>query len=168
MFVLIWNASWTAPRFAPSIYYERVGFFTGCLSFIVALLGMVIGSPSTSNRWIGPQLGWLSGAAVYAHAYGFVCSGVWLRVLTQCACNFHQNSSTSVSLHLLSLSLCLSFEFRVLSIIASTAVLCLWLRMIFLWTKFLDLNIKLLSKYNWMPPPMEIKIQDDIIRTSVV
>lgn len=140
-----------------------------CLSFIVALLGMVIGSPSTSNRWIGPQLGWLSGAAVYAHAYGFVCSGVWLRVLAQRACNSHQNNSTSVSLHLLSLSLCLSFEFRVLSIIANTAVLCRWLRMVFLWTKFLDLYIKLLSKYNRMhPPPMEIKIQDDTIRTSVV
>lgn len=36
-----------------------------CHSFILALLGMVIGSQSTSNRWIGPRPGWLSGAAVY-------------------------------------------------------------------------------------------------------
>lgn len=93
-----------------------------CHSFILALLGMVIGSQSTSDRWIGPQPGWLSGAAVYACVYSFVCGGVRLCMLTLYAC-----CSRRTTAHLFHSISSLSFEFWVLSIIASTAVLCSWL-----------------------------------------
>lgn len=93
-----------------------------CHSFILALLGMVIGSQSTSSRWIGPRPGWLSGAAVYARVSSFVCGGVWLCVLTLYAC-----CSLRTTAHLYHSISSLSFEFWVLSIIASTAVFCPWL-----------------------------------------
>lgn len=55
-----------------NLQWEWVSSQPVCHSFILALFGMVIGYQSTSNRWIGPQLGWLSGAAVYAHVWWFM------------------------------------------------------------------------------------------------
>lgn len=52
-----------------NLQWEWVSSQPVCYSFILALLGMVIGYQSTSNRWIGPQPGWLSGAAVYGHVW---------------------------------------------------------------------------------------------------
>lgn len=118
--VLIWDGSWTASRFVPSICYTSSQAV--CHSSILALLGMVIGSQSTSNRWIGPRPRWLSGGAVCARVYSFVGGGVWLCVLTLYAC-----CSLRTTAHLFHSISSLSFEFWVLSIIASTAVLCPWL-----------------------------------------
>lgn len=91
---------------------EQASSHAVCRSFILALLGMVIGSQSTSNRWIGSRPGWLSGAAVYARVYSCVCV-----VVRGCACSpsmhaaLSLNNSTSVSLHLLFLIWIFSFFF---------------------------------------------------------
>lgn len=69
------------PRTCPiHLVWEWLSAQAACHSFIPALLGMMIGSQSTSNRWIGAQLGWLSGAAVYARVLS-VASGVHVRAL---------------------------------------------------------------------------------------
>ena len=118
-----------------------------CHSFILALLGMVIGSQSTSNRWIGPQPGWWSGSAVYARVYRFMCGGVRLCVLTLYACCsrrttahlFHSISPLSLIWILSSLNHCQCC-------CAQFPASGLQSRTVFLWTSTLDLAIKLLSR----------------------
>lgn len=56
---------------------ESVSSQAVCHSFILALLGMVIGSQSTSNGWIGPQLVWLRASAVSARVHSFVFGVAW-------------------------------------------------------------------------------------------
>lgn len=109
------------PKICPiNLLWEWVSSQAVCRSFILALLGMVIGSQSTSNRWIGPRLGWLSGAAVYARVYLCVCWCMAVRASLICML-LSANNSTSVSLHLLSLIWIWS------SLIGITVVLRPWL-----------------------------------------
>lgn len=122
MFASIWDASWTAPRFVSSIYHEGVGLFTGCLPFFHSgPVGNGDWIPVNQHRWIGPRPRWLSGAAVYARVYSFVCGGAWLCMPTLYACY-----SLWTTAHLCH-SISSLIEFWVLSIIASTAVLRPWL-----------------------------------------
>lgn len=106
------------PEICPiNLPWESVSSQAVCHSFILAQLGMVIGSQSTSNRWIGPRLGWLRGAAVGARVYSFVCGGAWPCTLARharCCC-------LQTTAHLCHSISSLSFEFGVLSIIAGTA-----------------------------------------------
>lgn len=79
-----------------------------CHSFIVALLGMVIGSQSTSNRLIGFRPGRSSGPALCARVFSFV-RGVGSYPVCML---LSLSNSTSVSLNLLSLlSSCFSLFF---------------------------------------------------------
>lgn len=66
------NQSQTCPI---HLVWEWLSSQAGCHSFTPALLGMMIGSQSTSKRWIGAQPGWLSGAAVYARVQKRFASG---------------------------------------------------------------------------------------------
>lgn len=114
-----------------NLWCESVASQAGCHSFILALLGMVIGSQSTSNGWIGPQLVWLRAFAGSACARCFVFGGAWLCTLALFARHClhttarlcHSIFPLSLSPLLTSPSPCLSFEFGVLSIITSTAAL---------------------------------------------
>lgn len=73
------NQSRTCPI---NLEWEWLSSQAVCHSFIPALLGMMIGSQSTSNRWIGAQLGWLSGAAVYARVQSVASGGARPCMLT--------------------------------------------------------------------------------------
>lgn len=150
MFVSIWDASWTAPRFVSSIYHEGVGLFTGCLPFFHSgPVGNGDWIPVNQHRWIGPRPRWLSGAAVYARVYSFVCGGAWHCVPTLYACcslwtTAHLCHSISSLIWILSsLNHC---QYCCAPSLAS------WMqrRMVFLWTSILDFAIKLLSRHSWI------------------
>lgn len=79
------NQSRTCPI---NLVWEWLSSQAVCHSFIPALLGMMIGSQSTSNRWIAAQLGWLSGTAVYARVQSVASGGARPCVLTLYACLF--------------------------------------------------------------------------------
>lgn len=105
---------------------ESVSSQAVCHSFILALLGMVIGSQSTSNGWIGPQMVWLRASAVIARVHSFVhgCARSPFLHATVCTQRHVYVTPSPLSLSLsASLFPSLSFEFGVLSIIASTAAL---------------------------------------------
>lgn len=143
---------------------ESVASQAGCHSFILALLGMVIGSQSTSNGWIGSQLVWLRGFAGSACACSFVFGGAWLCTLALFARHcLHTTARLCHAIFPLSLSfLCypltlppshLNLEFSQ----SSPALLryCFWLAgpqsgTVFLWTSILDFAVKLLSRHSWM------------------
>lgn len=91
------NQPWTCPIHQ---VWEWLSAQAACHFFIPALLGMMIGSQSTSNRWIGAQLGWLSGAAVYARVLSVASSGACPCVAHSLCTPVSVNNSTSVLLHL--------------------------------------------------------------------
>lgn len=135
-----------------------------CHSFILALLGMVIGSQSTSNRWIGRRPGWLSVAAVYARVHSFVCA----LVRAHPACMLLSSRTTAHLFHSIS---SVSFEFWILSVIASTAVPCRWLvgcRVGRIPVKKCSRLSNQIIKIQLNVIPLEMSIQDDTIRSSPV
>lgn len=148
-----------------NLWCESVASQAGCHSFILALLGMVIGSQSTSNGWIGPQLVWWRAFASSACARSFVFGGAWLCTL---ALFLHATvwtqrhvcvtpSSLSLLPLLPSLSPSLSFEFGVLSIITSTAALP------FLACRRAERNGISVNKYFWLCRQIIIKTQLNVI-----
>lgn len=89
-----------------NLWCESVASQACCHSFILALLGMVIGSQSTSNGWIGPQLVWLRAFAGSACARSFVFGGAWLCTLALFARHcLHTTARLCHSIFPLSLSL---------------------------------------------------------------
>lgn len=120
-----------------------------CHSFFLALLGTVIGSHSTSNRWIGPRPGWLSGAAVTTRLRLCVWWCMAVRAYPVCTLLF-ANNSTSVPLHVLSLIGILSSPNHcqhhcVLSLAHGLQGLT-----VFLSINILDFAVKLFLRCSWM------------------
>lgn len=89
------------PRTCPiHLVWEWLSAQAACHSFIPALLRMMIGSQSTSNRWIGAQPRWLSGAAVYARVLSVASGGARPCVAHSPCTPVSVNNGTSVLLHL--------------------------------------------------------------------
>lgn len=148
-----------------NLWCESVASQTGCHFFILALLGMVIGSQSTSNGWIGSQLVWLRAFAGSVCVHSFVFGGARLCTLAsffpQCL-----QQHVCVTPSSLSFSLCpplpptpfsLSFEFGVLSIITSTAAL------LFLARRPAERNGISANEYSWLCRQITIKTQLNVI-----
>lgn len=159
------------PRTGPiHLVWEWLSAQAACHSFIPALLGMMIGSQSTSNRWIGAQLGWLSGAAVYARVLSVASGGARPCAAHSLCTPVSVNNGTSVLLHLPSHW---NSEFPRSSPAlpcSLTAVLAAWLqsRTAFRQTSILDFCDQIVITTQAESISAEISTRGDITRAVVV
>lgn len=120
-----------------------------CHSFILALLGMVIGSQSTSIDGLAlDQDDWV--ARLSMHVYIALCV-----LVRGSACLPCMHATLSEQQHICVTPSPLSFEFW--SLINHCQYCCApslasWMqrRTVFLWTSILDFTIKLLSRHSWI------------------